>query len=281
MPGNQRSCARMWLRFAAPAVHSEPWQHRGSVAPNHTVLRIAKAGSTNTLSLIEQAKEDNPRMCAGVDLTAFHTRFVRHGGIIVMREPSERFFSAYAVAGNTHDILTRAPHGDSYLQAWDGVVKWAQLLQADAALRAYWLAAPTHSLAWETDSHTGAQYGRYVSENSSVVVTRAACRQSRGDWCGFVPQADYYYVSGETRVLCLPSVREGMQRVLNDIAPGCKLRPQNVSATLELPSKHRENHSLAGGPADLAAELRSAVAALYPRDYKLWRKYCAPEPRLY
>ena len=95
--------------------------------------------------------------------------------------------------------------------------------------------------AWQTDSHTKAGFGRYVCEYDSVVVTphrEVQCepRLSLGNRCGFVPQADYY-VSGETRVLCLPSVREGMQRLLNGIARDCKLRPNNLSAS-ELTRSH-------------------------------------------
>ena len=121
----------------------------------------------------------------------------------------------------------------------------------------------------------------YVSSYGSAVVTRAKCNQSNGHWCGFVPQADYY-VSGQTRVLCLPSRQEGMQRLLNGIARGCKLRPHNLTAS---DSTRYAQHSLTGGvkvvasddggdddrtPSSVgvdAAELRSAVASLYPRDY--------------
>ena len=177
------------------------------------------------------------------------------------------------------------------------VLGWAHLLQANATLRAYWLAAPTHSPAWNTDRHTKAGYGRYVCEYDSAVVTRAKCNRSNGHYCGFVPQADYY-VSGETRVLCLPSEREGMQRLLNGIARGCKLRPHNLTAS-EI--TRYAQHSLTGGVKVVAsddggdededveddvddrtrssvgvdaAELRRAVASLYPRDYMLWQKYC-------
>ena len=281
--------------------HTQPPQQQADHTQQpYTLLRIAKAGSTTTLNLIADAKKDNPRACTNIEFTPSHTRSVQHRGIIVMREPSERFFSAYDYS-YTNEI---SRHGERA----ETVLGWAHLLQANATLRAYWLAAPTHSPAWKTDRHTKAGYGRYVCEydsavvtrakcNRSNVVTRAKCNRSNGHYCGFVPQADYY-VSGETRVLCLPSEREGMQRLLNGIARGCKLRPHNLTAS-EI--TRYAQHSLTGGVKVVAsddggdededveddvddrtrssvgvdaAELRRAVASLYPRDYMLWQKYC-------
>ena len=116
---------------------------------------IAKAGSSTTLSLIADAKKDNPRACTNVVFTLSHTQLVRHRGIIVMREPSERFFSAYCITIRIRMKSSR------YGERAETVLGWAHLLQANATLRAYWLAAPTYSLAWQTDSHTKTGYGRY------------------------------------------------------------------------------------------------------------------------
>jgi hypothetical protein len=279
--------------------HTQPPQQQADHTQQpYTLLRMAKAGSTTTLNLIAEAKRDNPRACTNIEFTLSHTHLVRHRGIIVMREPSERFFSAYDYS-YTHEI---SRHGERA----ETVLGWAHLLQANATLRAYWLAAPTYSPAWQTDSQTKAGYGSYVCEYGSAVVTPAKCNRSNGHWCGFVPQADYY-VSGETRVLCLPSEREGMQRLLNGIARGCNLRPHNLTAS-EI--TRYAQHSLTGGVKVVAsddggegggdededveddveddvddrtrssvvvdaAELRRAVASLYPRDYMLWQKYCA------
>ena len=290
-PASQAAAAAdalTWLATLVRQTNHTPIAH--VTRQPYTLLRMAKAGSSSTLELIRDAKIDNPRACTGVEFTKDHRRFVQHRGIIVMREPSERFFSAYDYSQSEiiRDIKT------------DTVLEWAQLLQRNATLRAHWLAAPTYTPAWQTDSHTKAGYGRYVCEYDSVVVTPAKCNASLGKRCGFVPQADYY-VSGETRVLCLPSVREGMQRLLNGIARDCKLRPNNLSAS-EL--TRYAQHSLTGGVKVVAgdggevegdgddedneddnrtrssvgvdaAELRSAVTSLYPRDYKLWQKYCA------
>ena len=73
-----------------------------------------------------------------------------------MREPSERFFSAYD--------YTYTDEISHYGERAEAVLGWAHLLRANATIRAYWLAAPTYSPAWQTDSHTKAGYGRYVCE---------------------------------------------------------------------------------------------------------------------
>ena len=107
--------------------------------------------------MCECKRSDQKREIPPPLFTLSHTQLVRHRGIIVMREPSERFFSAYDYRTYTDEI-------SHYGERAEAVLGWAHLLRANATIRAYWLAAPTYSPAWQTDSHTKAGYGRYVCE---------------------------------------------------------------------------------------------------------------------
>ena len=86
------------------------------------------------------------------------------------------------------------------------------------------------------------------------------------------------YVGAGTRIACLPirgrrhtTLRQGVQRILDDELPGCSLSASiaELTSTGEL-SVGSSDHA----PRSEDAEVCEHVERLYPHDAKLWRRHC-------
>ena len=79
-----------------------------------------------------------------------------------------------------------------------------------------------------------------------------------------IPWQQTVYVGSNTRVACLPRMREEVQQILLDTVPGCVLPPYDV----------RKNDYIPPNPARPTPELCTLVGALYPSDVRLWTANC-------
>jgi hypothetical protein len=258
-PPQQTSCPR-------PKSHREI----APISQNETIhlLRLAKSGSTTTLTAVVRAKDANPQACARVVAHCSHVEFHRRA-IIVIREPTERFVSAYYYSKARLGILRLGQQSP---------VGWANKLLNDTRLRRRWLAAPTWSTGWDkTGRRTQHPYGLFRSASGAEVLTRAECDESSGHKCGFVPQAEYH--SASTHVVCLPRRTAELQAALDTHTHRCKLPPEGAvdepaRRTEGVASQH-EAHLEVGEHESYTHELREAVEQLFRRDYALWNEHCA------
>lgn len=243
--------------------------------------RPAKTGATSLDVLLQHARQPHrtKSTCKGlawgahIDDMPPTPGYERAG---VLREPAERFASAYGNAVLQLHLSRSEPTSDKpcarhyrmppFLRQLEGLaetgtpLKFAQLLAADARARELWLTPPP------------GVSGR--NESSSTI----ACAVDCGAMCGFVPQAEY--ASRYDHVSCLPCIGSDVQRTLDAVLPGCTVVEANVCANTH--PNATDGGGSDSGPRLLAgtrdasedARLRAHVATLYPRDVHLWAKEC-------
>ena len=261
---------------AAPIL-SEVDEHGLSQRRAPWFLRAAKTGSTSLIDMLSEARDSSPA-CSGLQFTLKHTELTPPRGsepAVVLREPAERFVSAYYFALSElveHDdnaVIEAAEQQMSAVYRYCGRVyrsqpsrsrlerlaaagsplAFARALLANESERNMWLGAPTLRTALSSCS------------------PKTPC----GGLCGFVPQDVYTSHVQAPMIACLPCLQTDAQRVLDATIPGCKLnvRQESGSSWQALPLL-RGSQSAAQD-----AELRGLVAKLFPRDVQMWNSTCS------
>ena len=241
-------------------------------------LRIAKTGSTSLLAMFETAKKRAPEACARLG-THFHNVLPRHlrerqpaAMFAVLREPCERFASSF-------DYVRRRrafnKHPDEPVHTFEdgvvGAIRWAKLLLHNQSYRLLWDQHTADGAALDVADYQKADERDVLGQKIEPGAREACCRGHTGSRKGGQPMWSVIgwrqaaYVEADTRLGCLPTMREDVQAIFDEVLPGCTL-PTEVPHV---------NDYRADVPTVPNEELCALVKRLRRRDYELWDERCA------